>query len=496
MSSSSRAEGAPEAFPATLRNGRYRVRGLLGTGSQAQTLEAEDTETGATVAIKRFQIRGAKSWKDVELAEREARVLAELQHPSLPRYIDYFEEDGGLCLVMEKVEGATLADPRGALSHATVLRFLSEAAETLAYLHGLAPPVIHRDIKPRNVIQRPDGSFALVDFGSVGDRLRPEGGSTIVGTFGYMAPEQFQGRALPATDVYGVAATSVACLSGQEPENLPHRGLAIDVPAALAGRADPLLIELLSRLLEPDPDRRPAELRGPVRNLLEKKAARERTQGRARDPEPTREPRQRAGTNSRERRDAGAPWDAPDFFQDLEELRNLSARMKDARRQRRRDFRDTFREEKRRRRYERRFRREHSGRLPPLVLFVVLLGLLVARVATFALFRVFLPTLLTVLAVFFGPGLRRAAERCHEIADAGAEGLRRASRHVRGLSSSLPPPEGFPAESTAEPDRRQRRVRIDDSRLPPDGDSTIDAHGEEAWDDEADESHGGRRSRV
>jgi hypothetical protein len=238
---------------------------VLGRGAQAETLWAEDTATQTQVAIKRFQVRGARSWKDVELAEREATVLSRLNHPGLPKYISHFEEDGALYLVMEKIEGVTLAElrERRALDQATVARFLHDLAGTLSYLHGLSPPIVHRDIKPQNVILRPDGGFSLVDFGSVREKLRPEGGSTVVGTFGYMAPEQFQGRAGPATDVYGAGVTAIACLSGCEPEHLPHRGLAIDVPSALGAHVDRAWVELLTHLVEPDPDKRPRAL-GPA----------------------------------------------------------------------------------------------------------------------------------------------------------------------------------------------------------------------------------------
>ena len=171
-----------------------------GEGAQGRTFDGVDKRDGQPVAIKRFDVRGAASWKDVELAEREARVLQSLSHPKLPRYVDHFEEDGALYLVMEKIEGESLAvlRKRGVtLGEEDVVRLLRDASDVLDYLHGRSPPVIHRDLKPGNVIRRPDGSFAFVDFGAVRDKLRPEGGSTVVGTFGYMAPEQFQGRAPP-----------------------------------------------------------------------------------------------------------------------------------------------------------------------------------------------------------------------------------------------------------------------------------------------------------
>ena len=238
--------------PTTLRGGRYAVVGVLGEGASGKTLDAVDKRLGKPVAIKRFDVRGARTWKDVELAEREARVLASLSHPKLPKYVEHFEEDGALYLVMEKIEGTPLSalQKSGAFAEPEIWRLLRDAGEVLSYLQSRTPPVIHRDLKPSNVIRRPDGSFAFVDFGSVRDRMRPEGGSTVVGTFGYMAPEQFQGRAGPGTDVYAIGVTALALLTGREPESLPHKGLAIDVPAALRGRATAALEGALARMVE------------------------------------------------------------------------------------------------------------------------------------------------------------------------------------------------------------------------------------------------------
>ncbi|MGH7298056.1 MAG: serine/threonine-protein kinase, partial [Polyangiaceae bacterium] len=230
---------------ARLGGGRYVVRGLLGEGAQGATYEAADAGGSRTVAIKRFDVRGARSWKDVELAERETRVLASLDHPLVPRYIEHFEEGGALYLVMEKVEGETLEAVRkreGALPEAEVRRFLASADRALTYLHGRGSPVFHRDIKPGNVVRRPDGSYVFVDFGAVSEHLFRRGSSTIVGTMGYMAPEQLQGRALAASDVYAVGATALAALTGVEPETLAHKGLKVDVRAALQGRASPELV--------------------------------------------------------------------------------------------------------------------------------------------------------------------------------------------------------------------------------------------------------------
>lgn len=246
-----------------LRGGRYVLLKMLGEGSQGETYEAVDKREGRLVALKRFRIGTAKAWKDVELAEREATTLASLQHELLPRYIEHFEEDGALVLVMERIEGESLGSLRSKgfrASVSDVRRLLADASRALAYLHGRAPPVVHRDLKPGNVLRRPDGSFAFVDFGAVRDRLKLAGGSTVVGTFGYMAPEQFQGRASPASDVYGIGATALALLTGCEPEDLPHAGLGIDVAAALPKTTPTALVRTLEAMLEPDPDRRAASI--------------------------------------------------------------------------------------------------------------------------------------------------------------------------------------------------------------------------------------------
>ena len=381
----------------TLKAGRYEIQGVLGAGSQGETLDALDTTTGLSVAVKRFSVRGAPSWKDVELAEREARVLQALEHPRLPRYIDHFEEDGALFLVMDRVEGESLAALRkrgGTLPRNEIVRMLADVGEMLEYLHGRAPPIIHRDIKPGNVIRKPDGSFSLVDFGSVRDSLKPEGGSTIVGTFGFMAPEQFQGRALPQSDVYALAATALALLAGREPEALPHRGLAIDVVRALPH--EPAFARVLTRMLDPDPDRRATRVAPLVAELA--------------PPEPSLDaPRSWApGPSARGSWKPGAHGTSG------------AHRASDPHGSRHRHG------------LQRPGRLAKPLLLGPFVVLVFIVGLVIARFSTGALFRVFLPILLTLLSIFFGGGLRRTASRMRRIGERGDEGLRRAMDVVRG----------------------------------------------------------------
>ncbi len=404
-------------YPQSLRDGRYAVVGLLGEGTQAQTLDAVDKKNGRAVAIKRFVVRGARSWKDVELAEREANVLSTLKHSSLPAYYEHFEENGELYLVIEKIEGESLAAlrKRGAsLSRAEVLRFLHELGALLEYLHNRAPPIFHRDIKPGNVIRRPDGGFALVDFGSVRERLKIEGGSTVVGTFGYMAPEQFQGRALPQTDLYAVGATAICLISGQDPEDLPHQGLKIDAERVLG--ADRELGWLLSQLLEPDPDKRPTALAPLLARLSSAPPG----------PGPSQRPphgRARAADPALDRPSEGLPF--------------------------------------------------------PIWLLMVI-GLTIARAAVFMALGVFVPTLLTLLSIFFGRGLRLGARAVQSASVRADQALERATRVVRGLPIQPSP-------------RKQRRVRVgvDVDR----GERVVETTAEELHEDEQDWEHERRRAR-
>ena len=368
-------------FPAHLRDQRYAVVRLLGEGGQAATFEAVDKKEGSLVAIKRFRVRGAKSWKDVELAEREARVLASVSHQALPRYVEHFEEEGELYLVTRKIEGESLAAEKSTgmrMSEASVIRLLRDASSALDYLHGRAPPLIHRDIKPSNVIHRPDGSFAFIDFGAVRDKMKPEGGSTVVGTFGYMAPEQFQGRAMPASDVYAVGATALTLLTGREPESLPHRGLAIDVKAALAGgRVSTALRRVLEAMLEPDPDRRAPRIAPLLAQLGEAEAEAPRV-------EPIPPPRSAPPPGSRER--AG-------------------------------DERDGW---------------DHAASwLPGPLLFVMALGISLAQVAVAMALRVLIPVLFTILSVVFGKSWRQAGSTVSNAGKVAIRAMGRAREVVR-----------------------------------------------------------------
>lgn len=217
---------------------QYQIVGLLGEGGIGTTYEARDLSNGGqAVALKALSLHRMQDWKVLELFEREARVLAQLHHPAIPRYLNYFQsdtpQDRYFYLVQALAPGQSLAAlvNGGWRQDETAVRDLAvQVLEVLIYLHNRIPPVIHRDLKPDNLIRRQDGQIYLVDFGSVKDTYRDTllHGGTVVGTYGYMAPEQFRGQAFPATDLYGLGTTLLFLLTGRSPAELPQQRLKLD----------------------------------------------------------------------------------------------------------------------------------------------------------------------------------------------------------------------------------------------------------------------------
>ena len=216
---------------------KYRLIRLLGQGGMGTTYEAVDLENSHKVAIKVVSLRQMTDWKVLELFEREAKVLANLNHPAIPNYIDYFQADtpSDRCfyLVQELAVGESLAElvEGGWRTSETEVKDIAlQVLAILEYLHSLKPPVIHRDIKPKNLLRQADGKIFLVDFGAVKDVYRNTltRGGTFVGTLDYMPPEQLRGQACFASDLYSLGATLLYLLLGRSPAVLPMKRMKID----------------------------------------------------------------------------------------------------------------------------------------------------------------------------------------------------------------------------------------------------------------------------
>ena len=218
---------------------RYEVQRQLGERAGQQTLLALDRQSQDLVVVKLLTFSRGLKWETFKLFEREAKTLQELSHPAIPRYLDYFEvetTDGkGFALVQSYIDAPSLEEhiKAGRTFNETDLKQIAKAVlEILIYLHNCYPPIIHRDIKPSNILLTNRsghhvGQVYLVDFGSVQAAAGEGGTITVVGTYGYMPPEQFGGRAVSASDLYSLGATLIYLASGQHPADLPQKDLRI-----------------------------------------------------------------------------------------------------------------------------------------------------------------------------------------------------------------------------------------------------------------------------
>jgi serine/threonine protein kinase len=238
---------------------RYQLIELLGEGGSGSTYRAMRLDDGATVAIKILSLRHLNDWKQLELFEREAKVLAQISHPQIPKYLEYFHVDTpdnrAFYIVQQLAPGKPLTDWVQSGWHATeaeVRDIASQLLEILQYLHHQSPPLIHRDLKPHNIIRNDDGRVFLVDFGTVQDVYRNTllKGCTVAGTFGYMAPEQFRGLAVPASDLYGLGATILYLLTHRSPADVPQERLKLSFRSHI--NISNHFADWLELMLEPD----------------------------------------------------------------------------------------------------------------------------------------------------------------------------------------------------------------------------------------------------
>ena len=246
---------------------RYQILQQLGRRAGQPTFLAWDGETMTSVVVKLLKFGADLEWEHFKLFEREAQTLQQLDHPSIPQYLDYFHVDlpdcRGFALVQTYIEAPSLATQFQAgrsFDETEVQEIGEQLLSILTYLHQQTPPVIHRDIKPSNVLLQNRsahsvGQVSLVDFGSVQNLVATEGGTiTVVGTYGYMPPEQFGGRAVPASDLYGLGTTLIYLLTGVHPAELPQKDLRLQFTDCVT--LTPSFSHWLQYLVEPSLDRR------------------------------------------------------------------------------------------------------------------------------------------------------------------------------------------------------------------------------------------------
>jgi serine/threonine protein kinase len=244
---------------------RYQIESLLSRQNGRRTFLATDLQTNNAVAIKVLLFGPDFTWDDLKLFEREAEVLKSLDYPNIPKYLDFFEVElewgKGFALVQSYIPAKSLQqwvqDGR-TFSEKDLKEIARDLLKILDYLHSRQPAVIHRDIKPSNILltdrtSHSAGKAYLVDFGSVQTAIK---GSTrtIVGTYGYMPPEQFGGISTPATDIYALGITLIYLSTGCHPDELPQQELKLQFEDRVS--LSPRLIRWLQQSIMPNIEKR------------------------------------------------------------------------------------------------------------------------------------------------------------------------------------------------------------------------------------------------
>jgi serine/threonine-protein kinase len=216
--------------PGTLLLDRYAIVQRVGGGGMGSVYQARDKRLADRLCavkemIEMFADQSQRA-KAVEDFKREAEVLAQLDHPSIPTVFDYFIETGRYYLVMRWIGGGDLAEQMrirgGVVDEATVCKWAVQICDVMHYIHTQKPPIIYRDLKPANLmLDDKTERVMLVDFG-IARIVRPtEKGVTAIGTMGYAPPELFAGKVEPRSDIYSLGATIFHMLTGSDPQDNP-----------------------------------------------------------------------------------------------------------------------------------------------------------------------------------------------------------------------------------------------------------------------------------
>jgi serine/threonine protein kinase len=257
---------------------RYRVVRVLGSGGMATVFLCRDERLGRQVAVKRLHAHSPD--ETAARFVREAKLGASLNHPNLVSVYDTVTDDEGVLIVMELVEGETLADAirRGPLPTEQGLAVIRDVASGLDHAHSHG--VVHRDIKPANVLIREDGVTKLTDLGiaTAADHTKITSSGIVLGTAAYMAPEQLDGgEAGPAVDVYALSVLAFETLSGRKarqgrtPMEIAHE-VATEGPPDLQevwSEAPPEAARVLCRGMARNPRERPASAGELARELAQ-----------------------------------------------------------------------------------------------------------------------------------------------------------------------------------------------------------------------------------
>ncbi|MBQ7203386.1 MAG: serine/threonine protein kinase [Eubacterium sp.] len=263
----------------TVIDGKYEILSKVGQGGMSVVYLALNRKAMKQWAIKEVRRDGVKDFEVVKQSlVAETDMLKKLSHPNLPDIVDIIENDDSFFIVMDYIEGKPLSkriEESGPQPEEYVIEWARQLCDVLDYLHTQTPPIVYRDMKPSNVMLKPDGSVCLIDFGTAreykGTNIQD---TTCLGTIGYAAPEQFggQGETDARTDIYCLGATLYHLVTGHSPAEPPYEMHPIRY---WDERLSPGLEAIILKCIQKDPNDRYqscAELKYALENIEENTA--------------------------------------------------------------------------------------------------------------------------------------------------------------------------------------------------------------------------------
>lgn len=210
-------------------DGRYKILNEVGRGGMSVVYLAMNEKANKQWAVKEVRKDGRQNFEVVKQGLIvETDLLKKLRHPSLPSIIDVIDDKDSFLIVMDYIEGNPLSsalEESGAQPQNQVIAWAIQLCDVLGYLHAQSPPIIYRDMKPSNIMLKPDGNLTLIDFGTAREFKEKNLADTVcLGTIGYAAPEQFgrMGQTDARTDIYCLGATLYHLVTGQDPSAPPY----------------------------------------------------------------------------------------------------------------------------------------------------------------------------------------------------------------------------------------------------------------------------------
>ena len=239
----------------SLVDGKYKILNKVGQGGMSVVYLAMNEKANKQWAVKEVRKDGIKDFEVVKQGlVAETDILKKLNHSHLPSIIDVIDNDDSFIIIMDYIEGNSLnkaLEEEGAQPQEYVIEWAKQLCDVLGYLHTRTPAIIYRDMKPANVMLKPDGNVTLIDFGTAREfKERNVADTTCLGTIGYAAPEQFggMGQTDARTDIYCLGATLYHLVTGMNPSEPPYEILPIrSVNPALSGGLEEIIIKCTQR---------------------------------------------------------------------------------------------------------------------------------------------------------------------------------------------------------------------------------------------------------